>query len=76
LDAATNTVYFFSKGYKNGASSGGVANGSQPIIFVWAHLTMSPGIYHFYAVDVLTLQDKPGFPVLVDGSFADNDNSR
>lgn len=34
------------------------------------------GFYKFYAVDVLTLQDKPGFPVLIDGSFADNDNSR
>ena len=27
LDPATDTVYFFAKGYKNGASSGGVANG-------------------------------------------------
>lgn len=27
-------------------------------------------------MDVLTLQDKPGFPVLIDGHFADNDNSR
>jgi len=34
------------------------------------------GIYKFYAVDVTTLQDKPGFPVVIDGSFADNDNAR
>jgi hypothetical protein len=34
------------------------------------------GIYKFYAVDILTLQDKPGFPVLIDGSFADNDPTR
>lgn len=27
IDPSTDTVYFFSKGYKNGASSGGVANG-------------------------------------------------
>lgn len=27
LDPSTDTVYFFSKGYKNAASSGGVANG-------------------------------------------------
>ncbi|KAF4630464.1 hypothetical protein G7Y89_g7678 [Cudoniella acicularis] len=60
IDPTSNTAYFFSKGYKNGASSGGVAN----------------GIYQFYAVDVQTLQDKPGFPVLIDGHFADNDNTR
>lgn len=29
LDPNTDTVYFFSKGYKNGASSGGLANGMQ-----------------------------------------------
>ncbi|KAH8684343.1 hypothetical protein BGZ60DRAFT_547896 [Tricladium varicosporioides] len=60
IDPNTSTAYFFSKGYKNGASSGGVAN----------------GIYKFYAVDVQTLQDRPGFPVLIDGNFADNDNTR
>ncbi|TVY39827.1 hypothetical protein LOCC1_G004958 [Lachnellula occidentalis] len=60
IDANTNTAYFFSKGYKNGAPSGGVAN----------------GIYKLYAVDIYTLQDKPGFPVLIDGNFADNDNTR
>lgn len=27
IDPSTNTAYFFSKGYKNGASNGGVANG-------------------------------------------------
>jgi iron transport multicopper oxidase len=27
IDPSTDTVYFFSKGYKNGATSGGVANG-------------------------------------------------
>jgi len=34
------------------------------------------GIYKFYAVDILTLEDKPGFPVLIDGNFADNDPTR
>ncbi|TVY32992.1 WSC domain-containing protein [Lachnellula subtilissima] len=60
IDASANTAYFFAKGYKNGASSGGVAN----------------GIYKLYAVDIVTLQNKPGFPVLIDGNFADNDNTR
>ena len=27
IDAATDTVYFFAKGYRGGAASGGVANG-------------------------------------------------
>ncbi|TVY75584.1 WSC domain-containing protein [Lachnellula suecica] len=60
IDPNTSTAYFFSKGYKNGAANGGVAN----------------GIYNFYAVDVNTLKDRPGFPVLIDGHFADNDNTR
>ncbi|KAJ8066890.1 hypothetical protein OCU04_004276 [Sclerotinia nivalis] len=60
IDPSTNIVYFFSKGYKNGAASGGVVN----------------GLYKFYAVDIITLQDIPGFPVLIDGNFADNDNTR
>lgn len=34
------------------------------------------GIYKFFAVDVQTLKDRPGFPVLVDGSSADNDRAR
>lgn len=34
---------------------------------------MYNGVYYFYAVDVKTLQDVPGFPILVDGSVADND---
>ncbi|EDO03017.1 hypothetical protein SS1G_05494 [Sclerotinia sclerotiorum 1980 UF-70] len=60
IDPSTNIVYFFSKGYKNGAASGGVVN----------------GLYKFYAVDIITLQDISGFPVLIDGNFADNDNAR
>lgn len=34
------------------------------------------GIYQFYAVDINTLADKPGFPVLIDGHYADNDHAR
>jgi hypothetical protein len=34
------------------------------------------GIYKFYAIDVSTLEDKPGFPVLIDGNFANNDKTR
>jgi iron transport multicopper oxidase len=60
IDPNTDTVYFFSKGYKNNATSGGVAN----------------GIYQFYAVDINTLQDRTGFPVLIDGHNADSDPTR
>ncbi|KAK3327788.1 WSC domain-containing protein [Cercophora scortea] len=34
------------------------------------------GAYRFHAVDVLTLQEKPGFPTWVEGTPADNDNTR
>ncbi len=46
------------------------------LTLAWLILTPCLGIYKFYAVDVLTLADKPGFPILIDGHFADNDNSR
>lgn len=36
----------------------------------------SVGIYRFYGVDILTLQDRPGFPILIDGHNADNDPAR
>ena len=75
LDPTTNTAYFFSKGYRGGAAFGGVSNGAKLVFFLDTADNIS-GIYKFFAVDVLALQDKPGFPVLIDGSFADNDNSR
>ncbi len=34
------------------------------------------GSYWFYAVNVITLEDAPGFPVQIDGHFADNDPTR
>ncbi|KAL8946506.1 MAG: hypothetical protein Q9222_007107 [Ikaeria aurantiellina] len=60
IDPNTNTAYFFAKGYQNKAASGGVAK----------------GVYQFYAVNVLDLTDRPGFPVLIDGNNADNDPAR
>lgn len=60
IDPATDIAYFFSKGYKGGAASGGVPNGQ----------------YLFYAVDVKTLLDIPGFPITVEGHNADNDPTR
>ncbi|KAI4247917.1 MAG: hypothetical protein LQ352_006058 [Teloschistes flavicans] len=60
IDPNTNTAYFFAKGYQNNAASGGVAK----------------GIYNFYAVNILDLTDRPGFPVLIDGHNADNDPTR
>ncbi|KAL8887519.1 MAG: hypothetical protein Q9215_004914 [Flavoplaca cf. flavocitrina] len=60
IDPNTNTAYFFAKGYQNKAASGGIAK----------------GVYNFYAVNILDLTDRPGFPVLVDGNNADNDPER
>ncbi|KAK0636226.1 WSC domain-containing protein [Bombardia bombarda] len=34
------------------------------------------GAYRFHAIDVVTLQDRPGFPTLIEGTPADNDNTR
>ena len=60
IDPATNILYLFAKGYRGGAASGGLAN----------------GIYQMYALELPTLADVPGFPVLMDGNRADNDPTR
>ncbi|KZF19452.1 WSC-domain-containing protein [Xylona heveae TC161] len=60
IDPNTDTAYFFVKTYiPNFRASGntGVFN----------------GVYYFYAVNVNTLEDVEGYPILVDGSVADND---
>ncbi|KAK4984994.1 hypothetical protein LTR50_006268 [Elasticomyces elasticus] len=60
IDPATEIAYFYAKTYiPNYRSVGntGVYNGA----------------YYFYAVDINTLQDVNGFPILVDGVPADND---
>jgi len=33
-------------------------------------------VYYFYAIDVNTLEDKEGFPILLDGTHAGNDPRR
>ncbi|KAJ2904000.1 hypothetical protein MKZ38_009055 [Zalerion maritima] len=49
-------------------------------IFFWSKGTVATlttgeveGIYRFYAVDALTLEEKTGFPIDIDGIFAQND---
>ena len=37
---------------------------------------MLNGVYFFHGIDINTLEDKPGFPILIDGSIADNDHRR
>ncbi|KAH0537068.1 hypothetical protein FGG08_006109 [Glutinoglossum americanum] len=76
IDPATDTVYFFSKGYKDGGAIG-VQNG----IYKYEEPDASSlrGVLEkliFYAVDIKDLSDRPGFPVLIDGHNADNDPSR
>jgi hypothetical protein len=63
IDPKTDTAYFFSKTYiPNYRASGatGVIN----------------GVYYFYAVNINTLQEVSGFPVLIDGTIAQNDNAK
>ena len=38
--------------------------------------TNLPGVYKMYAVRLPSLADVPGFPVVIDGSFASNDPNR
>jgi hypothetical protein len=57
IDPETSTLYVFAKSYANGLPGSGRDNGR----------------YFVFAVDVLTLQDRPGFPVDLEGTPADND---
>ncbi|TKA41870.1 hypothetical protein B0A49_13446, partial [Cryomyces minteri] len=60
IDPNTDIAYFYAKTYiPNFRTAGNTGTFN--------------GVYYFYAVDVKTLQDVPGYPVLVDGSYADND---
>ncbi|KAI9048154.1 hypothetical protein LZ554_007949 [Drepanopeziza brunnea f. sp. 'monogermtubi'] len=61
IDTATDTMYFFSKGYKNAQA------GPQGAI---------NGIYKMYAVNIPTLADVAGFPTAIDGHYAANDPTR
>lgn len=76
IDPSSNTAYFFSKGYIGAASTGGVLDGMGNVSLLSDFADNDAGRYLFYAVDVQTLEDKLGFPVLIDGHYADNDNTR
>jgi iron transport multicopper oxidase len=74
IDPDSDTVYFFSKGYANGASSGGIVNGWwHGNLSIYIIDCVSAGRFKLYALDINTLQDKPGFPVDIDGHSAVND---
>ncbi|CZS88993.1 uncharacterized protein RCO7_04645 [Rhynchosporium graminicola] len=61
IDTATDIMYFFSKGYKNGQI------GPQGTI---------NGVYKLYAVNLPSLVDVAGFPIVIDGHNANNDPTR
>jgi iron transport multicopper oxidase len=70
-------MYFFSKGYKNGqAGPQGTILGRWSRTHVPSKITNSPGQYKFYAVQLPGLTDITGFPVIIDGHFANNDPTR
>ncbi|CAA7266436.1 unnamed protein product [Cyclocybe aegerita] len=63
IDPETDTAYFYAKSYipyYRDVTKTGIIN----------------GVYYFYAVDVNTLEDIEGFPILIDGLHADNDPRR
>jgi hypothetical protein len=52
IDPTTDTIYFWAKSYGSASQSGSG----------WQN-----GIYRFHAIDAVTLQEKPGFPVVLQG---------
>jgi hypothetical protein len=63
IDPTTDIAYFYVKTYK-------------PNFRIPGSTGKENGVYYFYAVDVKTLQDISGFPILVDGTVAQNDARR
>ncbi len=63
IDPKTDTAYFFVKTYK-------------PNYRVPGNTGLLNGVYYFYAVNVVTLKDVPGFPILIDNTVAFNDPLR
>lgn len=59
IEPSTDIAYFFVKTY--------IPNFRTP-----GDTGTFNGVYYFYAVDINTLKDIPGFPILLDGSHADN----
>ncbi|KAJ6258342.1 hypothetical protein Dda_6382 [Drechslerella dactyloides] len=62
IDPGSDTIYLFSKSYADTSASGaeGVANGR----------------YRVYALSALDLTNRPGYPIVVDGTQADNDPAK
>ena len=60
LDPTTDIVYFFAKSYIPDYRTTGETGPDN-------------GVYYFYAVDINTLEDVPGFPILVD-AYSDDDD--
>lgn len=63
IDPATDTVYFFSKTYIPNYRYAGATGTFN-------------GVYYFHGVNINTLQDVPGYPILIDGAVADNDDQK
>jgi hypothetical protein len=52
IDPTTDTIYFWAKSYGSPSQSG----------FGWQN-----GTYRFHAIDAVSLQERPGFPVVLQG---------
>ena len=59
IDPSTDIAYFFSKTY-------------IPNYRVAGNTGLANGVYYFHGVDLNTLEDIEGYPILVDGSISDN----
>lgn len=82
IDSATDIMYFFSKGYQNGATGPigtiyGASQFPQSICYLWRLMSGSIlGQYKMYAVKIPTLDDVAGFPISLEGHYATNDHTR
>jgi len=81
IDLETGIAYFYAKSYIPSAPSTStydysISDSSNRNYRQNTTTGIYNGVYYFYAVDVNTLEDIEGFPLLLDGSPADNDPRR
>ena len=63
IDPTSDIVYFFSKTYIANYRSAGATGAYN-------------GVYYFHGVNINTLADVPGYPILLEGQVADNDKNK
>jgi iron transport multicopper oxidase len=67
IDRATGTLYLYAKGYRTENVTGPFNAAYVSASCGGLNTVTNVSRYHLHAVDAITLEERPNFPVLVDG---------